>query len=538
MKSPQVRAFAGLALICVTLAASAFPAAHAGTFGSKYRTGGTCGPFPRVAVATPSWGCLGLVAGPEQGLVWPRTILEIGKGRFVVSDAAGWHTKGASGVFALDVAADGRASVTPLVMGRSLTHGLAMGPDGRVYVGDDDAIWRFDPKDPAPAPEVVLDGLPDKSSRGGDHAHPLKQIVFDRERNLLVNMGAPSDACEAGTGKPARTLYPCPWRDGAKPDAAIWRLELEWPEGRPGKFEPLARGLRNSLALAVHPTSGLIIQAENNIDVWGRRLDPNFPPEELNVILPGRDYGWPYCAGKGDVVPQYKRWGVSKCERFEPPVALIPAHAAPLSLLYYSGAMFPELEGKLVVALHGANANGRRVVAYDTDGDGRPKSPPGRKGRPGFPDVIIDDWVASRAGATGRPSGLTVASDGSLWIVDDIERTVMVFLRSQEGGAPSAREREIVTRALTAMPAGWPDFYGRVLSSRCQTCHAAFSNPDAGAAWDELVAVGMLDPGDVSRSPLVHAMTSAGRFRPMPPPSGAAPDDLAALQRFLDGLKN
>ena len=40
-------------------------------------------------------------------------------------------------------------------------HGIAMGPDGRVYVGEAGRIWRTPVAD-AVVPEVVIDGLPDQ----------------------------------------------------------------------------------------------------------------------------------------------------------------------------------------------------------------------------------------------------------------------------------------------------------------------------------------------------------------------------------------
>ena len=51
---------------------------------------------------------------------------------------------------------------------------------------------------------------------------------------------------------------------------------------------------------------------------------------------------------------------------------LLPPHSAPLSLLWYDGAMFPSLRGKLLLSLHGFRATGGRIVAYATDKDGVP----------------------------------------------------------------------------------------------------------------------------------------------------------------------
>jgi glucose/arabinose dehydrogenase len=542
-QSKRIMTFAGKTALAMVVTASWVSLAAAGVFGSKYRTNGLCGPFPRVAVQTPDWACLGIVAGPEHGFIWPRNILEVGKDRFVIADGAGWYKRGQGRVLSLEIGPQGRAKVTPLIGGRNLTHGLALGPDGRVYVGDDVAIWRFDPKSTSPRAEIVLDGLPGKPSRGGDHAHPLKAIVFDKDGNLLVNMGAPNDACGKGRGRRQRYSFPCRWRDGAKRDAALWKLEMSWPSGRAGSFAPLAKGLRNSLALAVHPSSGLIVQAENNIDLWGRKLHPNRPAEELNIILPGRDYGWPYCAGAGRLVPQYRGTYSGGCAKFEAPAVLMPAHAAPLALQFYSGTMFPELEGKLLAALHGSRANGHRLVAYDTNGDGRPLPPSsGQRGKLAFPDIIVDGWTRRPAGAIGRPSGLALARDGSIWIVDDQNKTVMVLLRSGEGlPARAIKPAESIREETSEGPppvAGWRTLYRDVLSPRCGRCHEQYETRNGRAAWTALIGDGLINPDNVAASPVFQAIQGGGSQRPMPPPSGlkAWPKDLARVEKFLRTL--
>jgi hypothetical protein len=258
----------------------------------------------------------------------------------------------------------------------------------------------------------------------------------------------------------------------------------------------------------------------------------------MNVIEADRSYGWPYCAGMGVTAPAYK--GRAACAGFEKPLFLIPPHAAPLALAYYEGAMFPELQGRLLATFHSSKKTGHRVVAYETDVSGRPKAPRDQSGgRPGFPETIVDFWTGdSGAGTAGRPSGLTVAKDGSIWIVDDVARTVMVLLRA-EGPAPQPVAPEPAV-AAGPRPKGWSEFYWRVLRPRCQECHETFREKDTAEAWRKLAAEGMLDPGDVAASRMVKAMEGgAGPLRPMPPPAGLAayPDDLAHLKRFLETLR-
>ena len=188
-------------------------------------------------------------------------------------------------------------------------------------------------------------------------------------------------------------------------------------------MQPLARGLRNSMALAVHSRSGLLLQGENSLDVFGRTpaLDP---PDELNVVEAGRHYGWPYCTGNGLATPEYAQDRID-CRKFATPAALLPPHASPLGIAYYAGAMFPELSGKLIVGFHSLNprpGNGHRIGVYDTDANGVPGTKP--------PQWLADDWSeTSGLRPQGTPVGIAVAADGSIWFAEDVNQTIMVMLR-------------------------------------------------------------------------------------------------------------
>ncbi|MGO9984925.1 MAG: PQQ-dependent sugar dehydrogenase [Rhodomicrobium sp.] len=511
-------------------------ASATGAFGSEYAADGRCGPFPRARVTTPPWLCLGIVAGPAHGLVWPRSIVQVEDNRFILTDMIAWDARGQGRVFSLSIGPDGKAAVSALYSDRNLPHGLVRGPDGKVYAGDDDRIWRFDPADPSSPPETLLAGLPDKLSRGGDHLHPLKHMIFDTHGDLIVNMGAPGDGCRSVEGSRVQWPYPCPYAEAPAPDAALWKLKFEWPAGKPGEFAPIARGLRNSVALAVHPKSGLLLQAENGIDLWNGRAEAEQPPDELNVILPGRHYGWPYCAGFSTLVPEYRR-KLKDCGAYEPPYMLLPAHSAPLSMMYYGGRMFPELRGKLLIAFHGFREHGHRILAYDVDAEGKPLLTDGKE--PAAMTTLVSGWSHLRGvRPTGSPLSLIEAKDGSVWFVDDRARTVMVLLRdSGRPSAPGEDRRTSQTREIAAPP-GWPALYRSVLHPRCQTCHEEMRRNDPGQAWQDLAARGWADPQDPRNSPIVHRMLGEGPGTPMPKPAGlkSFPRDFARLQKFIGGL--
>ncbi len=527
-----------LATALLALCMHAAPSAGApGAPGSGYWPRGQCGPFPRAQVQTPAWACVGIAAGPSHGLIWPRSILQVAPKRFIVTDMMEWQARGQGRILSLSIGQEGQTEVSAIFSDRNLPHGLALGPDGRVYVGDDDQIWRFDPDKENPQPETVLAGLPDKRSRGGDHWHPLKHIVFDKSGDLIVNMGAPDDSCETVAGPAKQRPYPCPWVEGPKPDAALWKLKFDWPSGTPGVFAPFARGLRNSVALAVHPISGLILQGENAVDLWNGRTDPNRPPDELNIVLPGLHYGWPYCAGFETVMPAYLS-KLKDCHAFEPPHMLLPAHSAPLGMKFYVGRMFPELQGKLVIALHGFQKNGHRIVAYNVDAQGKPLLANGPRSEPVSPLNLVDGWTAlPGVRPAGRPLAITEASDGAIWFIDDEARAIMVVMR--DTGAPRPVQDELQNAsAPSAPPRGWDSLYSIVLRPRCKSCHEEMRGRQPLSAWSKLINAGFVLPGNLQESPLFRRMLGNGSGDAMPLPEGLQkfPKDYARLQAFIETL--
>ena len=98
------------------------------------------------------------------------------------------------------------------------------------------------------------------------------------------------------------------------------------------------------------------------------------PFEEINVLRNGAHYGWPYCYDMDKATPIWARTGAMDCRSavHTKPARLMPPHAAPLSMLYYDGAMFPQLRGRLLMTWHGYRPTGARLVAFDVDAKGIP----------------------------------------------------------------------------------------------------------------------------------------------------------------------
>lgn len=395
----------------------------------------TCDGYPRADIGMARGYCAGEVVSPASPRLirLPRSLVQLPGGDWIVSDLGGWGTdRGA--IWRLN-AAPGRAPrLTRLIGGLYLPHALALGPDGKIYVGEMSRIFRFNPeaRNPSATLEAVITGLPD--NRLHENRHPLSKFVFAPDGALIVNIGAPSDQCLDERGQPPGDL--CTETAQLNGSALLRRYAPDGKGGWGPTWTLAATGLRNSVALAVHP-SGTVLQAENSYDTPTRWA----PFDEINVIrVPGESgvprYGWPYCDASGAPSPG---WGPTRSRTFQcrGPGAfkadlLLPPHAAPLDMLWYDGAMFPQLRGRLLMTWHGYRSTGGRLVAFRTDARGVPipnaraRYPVyGGKPRPYGPGpaadalVLTPGWGATRTRKQGTPVGVAVASDGAIWLTDD-----------------------------------------------------------------------------------------------------------------------
>jgi glucose/arabinose dehydrogenase len=413
--------------------------------GYRPNPGELCGGYPNVPMQMAKGFCAGIVVAPppaglfasKRQIHLPRTLLALPNGDFLVVDLGAW-VPGKGAVWLLSPRRGAPPDLTPLLTGLDMPHEAALGPDGRIYLGEMSRIVRFDPAAAGPlaSPEVVIDGLP--SNQLHADRHPLTSFIFDADNALLVNVGAGTDQCAPAPADGG----PCAEREGDRPQAAIWRFAYlgdgQWSK-TPTVF---ARGLRNSMGLVRH-ASGAIYQAENGID-----LDQvGEPYDAINRVVAGGDYGWPYCMDMGAPAPAWVSQA-KRCTFVRKPVVLLPPHGAPLDLVYYHGRMFPELEGKLLVTLHGYRATGSRILALDVDADGAPKAsttatfeayprPTGLSALTRYrgPGPIALDltpgWNAWKGVMPdGSPVGLAIAPDGAIWVAEDRNGAILRIARA------------------------------------------------------------------------------------------------------------
>ena len=320
----------------------------------------------------------------------PRAVVDTAIGVFVL-DFGGWvQNRGR-----LVRMTRGGAGVEVVFKGLDRPHGMAVGPDGLIYVGESSRIFRFDPKNPTATRKIVVT-LPPKP---GEWKHPLTQFAWLKDGTMIVNNGSRTNNCGSDRSKV------CTEVGGQLPAASLLRV---MPGGARASGV-LATGLRNSMGIVVH-ASGTIVQAENSrdsIDEADPSLsDSQLPHDELNVIAPGANYGWPYCFDDQRNSPEFPTFACSaKTQR---PTVLLPAHSAPLGLAYWTPRGGREV---LVVALHGYRDTGHRLMAFNVDPSGRPVGDPTELVRWAGDGESVDEIPG--------PVGISVARDGALLIADD-----------------------------------------------------------------------------------------------------------------------
>ncbi len=270
-----------------------------------------------------------------------------------------------------DGVADSRSTV---LSGLSYPFGLAFRGD-TMYFAEQTAVKRLDPG--ATTPVTLIANLP-----GGGHV--TRTIAFGPDNLLYVAIGSSCNVC-----------------DDALPRAAVIRYNLDGSNPH-----PFATGLRNSVGLAFHPTTGELWANNNDRD----NLGDDVPPEHLNILRDGRWYGWPQCYLPGEANPEYPG---ADCSGVEPPALTFQAHSAPLGLAFYTGAMFPaEYRGDAFMTYHGSwnrtVATGAKVVRVRVE-----------NGRPAAIEDFVTGWQLADGSRWGRPVGLLVMPDGALLVSDD-----------------------------------------------------------------------------------------------------------------------
>jgi glucose/arabinose dehydrogenase len=237
-------------------------------------------------------------------------------------------------------------------------------------------------------PTALVSNLPD----GGQH--PLRTLGIGPDSMLYISVGSSCDACAETNPEHATILR----------------------TGMDGMSRTVfARGLRNTIGFDWHPETDLLWGVDNGSDWRGDAL----PPEELNQVVQGKNYGWPYCFAKQQVDPIIQDPpGTTKaayCATTEPSTLENDAHGAPIGMTFYTGTNFPaEYVNNAFVALRGSwnrlPPTGYKIVRVVFDTAGNPTR---------FEDFVSGFLNPAGTETFARPAGVEVGPDGSLLFTDD-----------------------------------------------------------------------------------------------------------------------
>ena len=160
--------------------------------------------------------------------------------------------------------------------------------------------------------------------------------------------------------------------------------------GQAGKLPEIwSYGHRNPQGLAIHPETG---------DVWTTEHGPQ-GGDELNLIQPGRNYGWPvvgYGVNYGSGLAIHE--GIQR-ESMESPVRFWVPSIATSGLLFYTGDRFPGWKGNLLagglageqIARLTMSPDGKQVLSEETILQGMGRVRDIRQGPDGYVYVAIED---------------------------------------------------------------------------------------------------------------------------------------------------
>jgi glucose/arabinose dehydrogenase len=189
-------------------------------------------------------------------------------------------------------------------------------------------------------------------------AHYGSRLLFDKEGKLFVSL--------------AERMFN-PYRDQAqKLDSRHGKILRINTDGTPAPGNPFANtpgalpeiwslGHRNPQGLTFHPQTG---------ELWDTEHGPQ-AGDEVNVVLPGKNYGWPVIAYGTEYTGESINGGLTQKEGMEQPVHYWDPAIAPSGAAFYGGDLIPEWKGNLfVAALAGQHVSrlvldGRRVIGEE-----------------------------------------------------------------------------------------------------------------------------------------------------------------------------
>ncbi|MGV3587492.1 MAG: PQQ-dependent sugar dehydrogenase [Adhaeribacter sp.] len=241
-------------------------------------------------------------------------------------------------------------------------------------------------------PRMLLNDLPDAGQ------HPNRTIAFGPDGKLYISIGSTCNSCPEDNPESATMVV-------ANADGSN-RMKI-------------AKGLRNTIGFGWHPTTKEMWGMDHGID-W---LGDDEQKEEVNQLLPGKHYGWPYIYGEGKYNPGDRPEGdttyAQYLQKTTLPALTYQAHAAPMQMAFYTVAGSPakpfpaEYQNDAFIAMRGSwnrsEPVGYKVVRLHFE-NGKPIR---------FDDFLTGFLVDKNRAHFARLVGVAVAQDGSVLVSDD-----------------------------------------------------------------------------------------------------------------------
>jgi glucose/arabinose dehydrogenase len=360
------------------------------------------------------------------GLKSPRVIRTAPNGDLFVADSKADEVH----VFRMR---DGSAKPTKeggFATGLYQPYGIAFYPPGAnpewIYVANSHSVVRFPYKNgdmkARGKSELIIDNIP------ATH-HWTRDIVFSPDgKTLYLSIGSGSNVALDMFKTPMGGLDA--WKE-SRPLGAAWDTEERRadvlafdPDG--GNQRIFATGLRNCSGMTIQPANGQLWCVVNERD----ELGDNVPFEYATHVKKGAFYGWPWYYNGGNEDPRRKGERPDLADKVTVPDVLMQAHSAPLGIAFYTGKDFPaEYRGDAFVTFHGSWNRGGRTgykVVRLLFKDGKPS---------GEYEDFMTGFVVSDKEVWGRPVGVTVAKDGSLFVTEDGSGTIWRVTHEPKGSS-------------------------------------------------------------------------------------------------------
>lgn len=162
------------------------------------------------------------------------------------------------------------------------------------------------------------------------------RVVIDKEGNLIISTGERSDLV---TRPQAQQL-----------NSALGKVIRITKDGKPAAGNPFigrsdarpeiySYGHRNVQGLAFHPQTG---------DLWENEFGPR-GGDELNLIRPGKNYGWPVIGYGLEYSGKKVGEGITQKEGMEQPVYYWDPVLSPSGMVFYTGNQIPEWKNNLFI---------------------------------------------------------------------------------------------------------------------------------------------------------------------------------------------